>query len=224
MDKYPTQRGTTVALSIPVAHPELFSHRAAADLLAVLVDNPYTGFGIRELSRATDYPHRSVSQAVADLEGVDLVTTEREGPKKLVRINRDRLETPEDPILSIPQAQFHKPVRDLRSELHDELEDVRGIVLFGSVARGEADRRSDIDCFVLLGKNQAIGQQRAHAVVETLQERQYDGDRYTFQILVESVETASQYGDRLREIFAEGLTLHETDALRDMKQEVLTDG
>lgn len=224
MDRNSTQKGTTVALSIPVTHPGLFSHRAAADLLAVLSDNPYTGLGIRELSRVTDYTHRSVSQAVADLEAVDLVTTEQEGPKKLVRINSDRLETPDDPILSIPQPEFHRPVRDLETELRDELKDVRGMVLFGSVARGDADRRSDIDCFVLVGENQAVGQQTAHDVVETLQTRKYDGDRYTFHVLVESDESARQHGDQLRELFAEGRTLHETDALRDVKRETLTDG
>ncbi|MCU4718147.1 winged helix-turn-helix domain-containing protein [Halapricum hydrolyticum] len=106
MDKDSIQKGTTVSLSIPVTHPELFSHRATAELLAVLSDNPYTGFGIRELSRMIDYTHRSVSQAVADLEAVDLVTTEREGPKKLVRINSDRLETPDDPVLSIPHSDY----------------------------------------------------------------------------------------------------------------------
>ncbi|WP_390884655.1 nucleotidyltransferase domain-containing protein [Halapricum hydrolyticum] len=122
------------------------------------------------------------------------------------------------------QSEFHRPVRDLQSGLRTELEDVRGIVLFGSVARGDADRQSDVDCFVLVEEQQALGQQTAYDIVESLQNRRYDGDRYTFHVLVESVETTSQYGDRLREIFAEGLTLFETETLRNVKQEVLTDG
>jgi predicted nucleotidyltransferase len=37
-----------------------------------------------------------------------------------------------------------------REYVKDELESVRGIVLFGSVARGEADRQSDIDLWILV--------------------------------------------------------------------------
>jgi predicted nucleotidyltransferase len=224
MDNNNSQNGMTLELSIPVTHPELFSHRATADILTVLADNPYTGFGIRELSRATEYTHRSVSQAVTDLEAVDFVTTEQEGPKKLVQINRARLDKPDDHVLTIPQAEFHRPVRDLVTELQNHLSGIRGIILFGSVARGEADRQSDIDCFVLVSENQATGQQTAHEVADELHDRRYNDARYTFQILVESVETATQYGQRLQTIFAEGITLVETDTLRQLKQEVLTDG
>ncbi|QSW98145.1 nucleotidyltransferase domain-containing protein [Haloterrigena alkaliphila] len=38
-----------------------------------------------------------------------------------------------------------------RHYIEDELDDVKGIVLFGSVARGTADRQSDIDLWVLVG-------------------------------------------------------------------------
>ncbi|WP_336326801.1 nucleotidyltransferase domain-containing protein [Halovenus sp. HT40] len=194
MDRKNSQLGITLDLSIPVTDPDLFSHRATAQILPLLADNPYTGFGIRELSRATDFTHRSVSQAVADLETADLVTTEQSGPQKLVRINRARLNKQDDPIVAIPQTEFHDPVRDLVAKLKTHLTKIRGIVLFGSVARGEADRQSDIDCFVLVGEKQAVGQQTAHKIVEELHDRRYDGDRYTFQVLVESVETATQYG------------------------------
>jgi predicted nucleotidyltransferase len=224
MDTKNNHLGMTVDLSIPVTDPDLFSHRATAQILTLLADNPYTGFGIRELSRATDYTHRSISQAVADLEAADLVTAEQSGPQKLVRINRARLNKPEDPILAIPQTEFHEPVRDLVTELKAHLTEIRGIVLFGSVARGEADRQSDIDCFVLVGEKQAVGQQTAHKIVEELHESRYNGDRYTFQVLVESVETATQYGQRLQTIFAEGITLSTTETFQQLKQEVLTDG
>lgn len=224
MDVNNNQHGRTLALSIPVTHPELFSHRATADVLAVLADNVGTGFGIRELGRILDRPHRSVSQAVSDLEAVDAVETEREGPKKLVRINSDRLSDPDDPVVSVPQSTFHQPVRVLCRELRTELTDERGIVLFGSVARGTADRQSDIDCFVLVDDDQAVNQQAAHDVVARLHDERFDGERYTFEVLVESVRTAGEYGDRLQEIFAEGITLSDSDDLQQLKREVLADG
>ena len=224
MGRINIQNGTVLGLPVPVPSTDLFSHKCTGEILTVLVDNPYTGFGIRDLSRATDHPHRSVSSAVDDLEAVGFVEIEHAGRKKLVRINRARLSKPDDPIVQIPQHEFHAPVRELVTRLEEALDDIRGIVLFGSVARGDADRRSDIDCFVLVDENQASAQQTADEITAKLNEERFDDDRYRFQVLVESAETAGRYGDRLREIFATGLTLQSSDTLTDLKAEVLTDG
>jgi len=42
----------------------------------------------------------------------------------------------------------------------DEVDDFLGIVIFGSVARGEADRQSDIDCFVVVDGNRTTARRR----------------------------------------------------------------
>jgi len=218
------QRGASLELSVPVPSTDLFRHKSTGEILALLIDNPYTAFGIRDLSRATDHPHRSISSAIDDLEAVGFVEIEHTGRKKLVRINRARLSKPDDPIIQIPQDGFHAPVRELVTRLTDQIEDIHGIVLFGSVARGDADRRSDIDCFVLVDDTQATAQQTADELTSELNEETFDGDRYKFHVLAESVESARQYGDRLREIFATGLTLDGSDALTQLKEEVLTNG
>ncbi|MDZ7746842.1 MAG: nucleotidyltransferase domain-containing protein [Halobacteriales archaeon] len=176
------------------------------------------------MSRATDHPHRSVSSAVDDLEALGFAKIEHTGRKKLVRINRNRLSKPADPIIQIPQDEFHAPVRELVERLTDTVDDIHGIVLFGSVVRGDADRRSDIDCFVLVDGTQATAQQTAHELTSELNEEAFDGDRYKFQVLVESVESVRRYGDRLREIFATGLTLEASETLTQLKEEVLTNG
>lgn len=103
-----------------------------------------------------------------------------------MQINRDRLTAPDDPNLRVPQEEFRDPVRALRERIRDDLDDVTGILFFGSVARGEADRQSEIDCVVRVSDNRANTQRRAHE----LGERRFDGDRYAFQILVESAEFA----------------------------------
>nr|WP_092907875.1 nucleotidyltransferase domain-containing protein [Halostagnicola kamekurae] len=218
------QRGASLELSVPVPSTDLFSHTCTGEILTLLVDNPYTAFGIRDLSRATDHPHRSISAAVDDLEAVGFVEIEHSGRKKLVQINRARLSKPDDPIIQIPQTEFHVPVRELVSRLTDNVDDIHGIVLFGSVARGDADRRSDIDCFVLVDDGRATAQHTADELTSELNEQPFDGDRYKFHVLVESGESARRYGDRLREIFATGLTLERSDALTQLKEEVLTNG
>ncbi len=218
------QRGASLELPVPVPSTGLFSHACTGEVLALLVDNPYTAFGIRDLSRATDHPHRSISSAIDDLEAVGFVDIEHAGRKKLVRINRARLSKPDDPIIQIPQDEFHAPVRELVARLTDSVDDIHGIVLFGSVARGNADRRSDIDCFVLVDGTQATAQQTADELTSELNEEAFAGDRYKFHVLAESVESARRYGDRLREIFATGLTLKASETLTQLKAEVLTNG
>lgn len=217
-------QGTTLAFPVPVPESGLFSHKCTGDVLSVLVDSPHASFGIRDLSRATDHPHRSISAAVEDLAAVGFVDVEHEGPKKLVSIDTDRLDEPEDPILRIPQSEFHAPVRELADRLRAGLDDVEGIVLFGSVAQGTADRRSDVDCFVLVDGGQATAQQTADEITATLGEASFDGDRYSFHVLVESVESARGYGERLEDVFASGLTLEDSETLTELKSTVLTDG
>nr|WP_256548194.1 nucleotidyltransferase domain-containing protein [Natronosalvus rutilus] len=221
MDNNSSQVSTAIDLPVPVPNEGVFRHTACGPILRLLADNPHNTFGIRELGRAIDRPHRSVSLAVDDLESIELVSTSSERGKKLVQINHDRLTRPGDPIFRIPQKEFRDPVRTLRSELLEKLVDITGMLLFGSVARGEADRRSDIDCFVLVRTDRATNQRRAHEISQKLVEQRFDGERYKFQVLVESHESAKRQADRLREIVADGVTLYETDTLSEVKTEVL---
>lgn len=224
MERNSNHNVATLGLPVPVPSRDLFSHGCSAEILALLVDNADSAFGIRELGRVVDASHPSVSSAVDDLAAIGFVETEPAGTKRLVRINRSRLTKPDDPIVQIPQTEFHAPVRELVSRLTDEIGDVRGVVLFGSVARGDADRRSDVDCFVLVDGTQATAQQTADEITSTLSETPFDGNRYKFHVLVESLDSARSYGDRLREIFASGLTLVDSDALTELKEEAFSDG
>lgn len=215
---------TEVSLTVPIParDPLLYRYGATNEILRILVDNPYTEFTARELSRITDYSLRSITQARDVLSANDLIHTRAEGNQKPIRINRSRLSKPDDPVLQLSQAEFHQPVRAAIDQLCERLEGVRGIVVFGSVARGEADRQSDIDLFVLVTETQATNQRRAHELAKQLGQQRFHGDRYAFEVLVESVTSARQYGERLEEIFATGLTIYATDTLAALKQEVLT--
>lgn len=216
--------GGGILVPLPCPETRLFRYAATRDVVNLLADNPTTDFTIRELHRATEHSLDNVRQAVAALEEVDLVTVRPEGNRKLVAINRERLTKPSDPVTLVPQTEFHQPIETAVTRLHDTLEDVRGVVLFGSVARGEADRQSDVDLFVLVEDEQATNQGIAHEVATELSDERFDGERFRFQILVESLDTAEKYGERLREVFTDGITLSETEALRAVKREVLTDG
>lgn len=217
-----TSRATTVELQVPAANPKLFRHKATDDILRLLADNPYESFTIRELSRITDHTTYSVKSAVDVLEDNGIVIAEAEGSSRPVGIDRTRLEKPEEPALRIPQPEFHAPVRAAFDRITSEFDGLRGVLLFGSVARGRADRQSDIDLWVLV--EDANGDQhRANEIAKELDQRRFDGERYEFQILVESVESAHSYADRLRDIFTDAVTLQDSETLRDLKLEVLND-
>ena len=216
--------GMELTLPLPLPNKRLFRYAATSDILALLANNPHTRFSIRDIRRATDHSPSSVTDTVDLLAETDLVQITREGNKKLVQINRNRLTKPDDPILLIPQSEFHDPVRTLVDRLRSRIDNIAGILVFGSVARGEADRSSDIDCFVLVTEEKATAQRIAHEVARDLEEERFDGDRYQFQVLAESVESVTNIGDRLREIFTEGIVLYGTEDLQTAKQEVLTNG
>lgn len=209
---------------MPCPETQLFRYAATRPVLNLLAENRYDRFALRDLERATDHSLDNVRHAVSTLEAVGLVQVTTQGNRKLVQIDRSSLTETSDPITRIPQPEFHQPVRAAVRRLKDELDDVRGAVLFGSVARGEADRRSDVDLFVLVGDRQAANQRKAHELGEELGEERFEGERYRFQIMVESVETAGNYGERLRDILAEGLTLYGSETLRDLRTEVISGG
>ena len=211
----------TVELPIPTPDPNLFRHTATDDLLQLLLDNPYEQFTIRELGRLTDNAAQSVKRAVDVLEANGLVVVEAEGNRRLVGINRTRVTKPDDSILRIPQPEFQGPVRAALDRIRDELAEVHGVLVFGSVARGQADRQSDIDLWVLAGDR--ADQHRANELAKALGQKQFDGDRYEFQILVETLESARSHGDRLEDVFADAITLEDSDTLHDLKHEVMSD-
>lgn len=214
-------QAATIRLPVPAPNPDLFRHKATNDILRLLLDNPYETFTIRELSRLTDHSTYAIKSAVDVLEDNGLVATESDGNRRPVGINRTRVSKPDDPVLQIPQSEFHEPVRTALDRLHTELDDVRGVLVFGSVARGQADRQSDIDLWVLVADSRGE-QHRANEVATELGQERFDGERYEFQVMVETVESAHGYVDRLEDIFTDAITLHESEALQQLKEEVLT--
>lgn len=146
-------RGSSIGLPLPIQGSELFKHSASPHVLNFLSDNPDVNVTLRQLSKITPVSERATREAVDALEANDLIETFHKGNARRVHVNRELLDRPDDPIRSIPQTEFQTPVRVARYYVEDELTDVKGIVLFGSVARGQADRQSDVDLWVLVGSD-----------------------------------------------------------------------
>ncbi|MDJ1434802.1 nucleotidyltransferase domain-containing protein [Halostagnicola sp. A-GB9-2] len=190
-------------------------------MLLFLIRHHDDSFSMTEIAEAVEYTRPTITKVVDVLSNNDLVVEERDGSRRLVQINRDRLTLPDDPSLEIPQSEFHTPVTAATDALLDELDGVLAVVLYGSVARGEADRRSDIDLWVLVREDRMGNQRQANHVRKSLEENTFDGNRYVFEIDVEGLQAVPNYVDDLREILRDGIPIHRTDEFDTVREMVL---
>ncbi|QZP38220.1 nucleotidyltransferase domain-containing protein [Halobaculum magnesiiphilum] len=216
------REGPHVCIPIPVGDRNAFTHDATADILQILTDNPEKTFSNRDLHRLTGKGMGNVNGAVESLEELGVVTVDRDGRANQVQINPEKLVRSDDPITAIPQPEYHAPVRAVRDRIVDRIGDDAGIVLFGSVARGDADRASDIDVFVIIEDGRMNAQREAHGIEDDIASEQFDGDRYEAHIVVETRDSAVTH-DRIRDVITEGITVHDTPVLDDVKREVFAD-
>ena len=154
----------------------------------------------------------------------DLVVESSKQNQRLVQINRERLSIPDDPILRIPQPEFHEPVKTAVDELTATLDNVLGVVLHGSVVRGEADRRSDIDLWVLTQGERAANQREANTIARDLEETEFSGNRYDYDIDVEAVQAVPTYTEDIREIVVSDIPLYQTDDFETVENLLLEEG
>ncbi len=217
------ESGSGVYVQFPLPDERLFRNRAIEDILLLFVRNPHRELTVTELRTVTGHGGDTVQTALDVLEKVHLIETRQEGRKKLISANRDRFHNPDDPLLSIPQEQFRSPVKEFLKRIEQKQgDDLVGVVLFGSVARGEADRASDIDIQVIVENDLTKARREIHDVRQEIEEQKFDGERYELQVLVESTETAESYGEKLQEIFSEGIRLYTTEKLDEVQEAVFS--
>lgn len=210
--------GITISLPIPAIDPGLFKNKSTDDVLLFLCRHRFDEFTIGELAEQTGHSKPTVGRAIDVLEENDILVEKSEGNRRLVQINRNQLSVPDDPYLRIPQREFHEPVKVAVEKLEGVFDGILGIVLYGSVARGEADRRSDIDLWVLVSGNRAEGQRAVNEIERNLEERKFEGDRYDFDIDVETVASVPKYTDDIRDIVTSGITVYETSEFETVEK------
>lgn len=212
-----------IRLPVPLGDPDAFRYGATADILHILVDNPDRAFTNRELHRVTGRGLSGVNAAVDTLEALDVITVDRSGRGNAVRMDPEMLVKPDDPVTAIPQTEYHAPIRAILTELEERVAEDLGVVLFGSVARGTADRTSDIDLFVVVDEDRMQAQREAHTIEQEIADEQFHSERYEAHIVVEPKESAVDH-DRIDDVLAEGLTLRDSPALDTVKRKVFESG
>lgn len=214
------ESGSGVYIEFPLPDERLFRNQAIEDILLLFVRNPHRELTVTDVRSVTGRGGDTVATAIDVLEKADLIETRREGRKKLISANRERFHNPDDPLLSVPQEQFRDPVEAFLDRLDQAETAIVGVILFGSVARGEADRASDIDIQVIVEKDPVTARRELQEIRKQVESQKFDGNRYEIQLLVESVESAKNYGEKLQEIFSEGITLYSTEKLDAVKEAV----
>jgi predicted nucleotidyltransferase len=209
-------------LHLPLPDEQVFRYQAMGEIVQLVSENPTREFGNRELRTLTGYAGPSVTKSLDLLQQLSVLTSRTEGNRTLYSINSDILHESADPLLTIQQKEFRQPIKALIENSLNELDSIVGIIVFGSVARGEADRASDIDCLVLVENEVVKARRRLQDVITTLQQQRFDGERYVFETLVESVQTASNRGAELRPIFQEGIVVQETETLDRVRDTVFS--
>jgi len=211
-------------LDFPFPEERIFRYQAMQDILHHLANNPFEEFTQQELASITGADVSSISRSVELLEKLGVITVSDQRPARIT-IDREHLQRPE-PVFMIPQSEFRQPVQAYLDELEtriqesDELDELIGVVLFGSVARGAADRRSDIDLLIIVAGNLTYGRRVCTSLARDLETKSFDGHRYEFEVLVETPDTAVSHGGDLKEIFDEGLVLDRSDRLQELRQNI----
>ena len=216
--------GASISVSIPPSDPDLFKYKATSDVLLFLTSHRFKNFSLRELAAQIGHSQQSVRRAVNVLSSNGLVVDSPEGNQRLVQINKDQLSIPDEPILRIPQSEYHQPVNTAVMKLQENLTDVVAIILYGSVARGEADRRSDIDLWVLTRTDRAESKREANTIARDLEEEEFGGDRYAYHIDVETVKAIPTYTEDIRDIVVSGIPVYKTADFDTVEALLLEEG
>ena len=218
------EQGVSISVPIPASDADLFKSKATNDILLFLTNHRFEQFSQREVADQIGHSQQTVRRAINTLVENGLVIESPDSNQRLVRINRERLAVPDDPLLRIPQPEFQEPVKAAVDDLTGRLDGVIGIVLYGSVARGEADRRSDIDLWVLTTNDRAPNQREANAVGRDLEDVEFDGNRYAYDIDVETVQGIPTYTEDIREIVVSGIPIYSTNKFETVEKLLLEEG
>jgi predicted nucleotidyltransferase len=216
-----------VSFNFPFPEERVFRYQAMQDILHHLVNNPMEWFTQKELAGITGADISSISRAV-DLLGKLGILEIKEGVPTLIRISQDHLER-DDPLFSVPQEEFRAPIQTFLKEVEsgvegaDEIIELVGVILFGSVARGTADRSSDIDLLLVVDGDLTLARRLGTKIARRLEDRKFGGDRYEFEVLVETPDSALSHCEQLRELFREGILLKRTDGLREVRDALFFD-
>lgn len=128
------------------APAELLFANVPLRLLGLLLMRPEDDFHVREIARLTGVDAGNAHRALRRMEQAGLVLAARSGNQRRYRANPDNPLFPELQGIVRKTVGLADVVREALSPFADRIEQA---FVFGSIARGEAGPRSDVDLMVV---------------------------------------------------------------------------
>lgn len=130
------------------------------EVLEALIDKPGYMFTVNELANDVSGSYNSVNKFLRQLEDLDIVGFQKKGRSHLVQYNQDsRYHDVIKTLLRADNMPLEEAAERYAEELYSDsgLEDqIKSVLLFGSVARGTAGSNSDIDILVLADEDSSV--------------------------------------------------------------------
>lgn len=122
------------------------------EVLEALLDRPDYGFTVKELSDSVSGSYNSVKNFLEKLNAFGIVRFTSKGNYRIVEYDQENdYHNILKSIFKAEGSQRMKIAENYAESLYDRREDeIFSILVFGSVARGTADKNSDIDILVLV--------------------------------------------------------------------------
>ncbi len=132
-----------------------------AKLLVKLLERPTASFSVSELGRMAGLPKASVSNIVAQWQGLGLVLSRQQGRNKLVFLNPKFYLLPELKRIFEKTKNFQKPLlKKLKSMRSWKSPNILAAIVFGSRTRKDYTHSSDLDALIVLKDKDAKATER----------------------------------------------------------------
>jgi predicted nucleotidyltransferase len=189
----------------------VFRYAVARDILLFLGKNRYKQFTISDIARNLDIRPNTgnLRRALQALVLAGLLDEKKEGRGKFLKIKEDVILYPEDPYVQIRQVEFREVVRDIVEKVKRDRRVVK-VILFGGVARGTADRMSDID-FLVVSKDVMVIETKTSKIAHNCRTGKMFDERYGISFRVIDVEELKKPRGFVKDALLEGIVLYERD-------------
>ncbi|UCE73208.1 MAG: nucleotidyltransferase domain-containing protein [Methanomassiliicoccales archaeon] len=197
-------------IKIPIqdeATEKLFRYGYARDVLLFLAKNPNKAFTVSELIDILEIRSRDALTKLLDsMKEANLIQSNRVGRKRFVEINTSLIEKPEDPLFQIPQEEYRGVVKKIIDQIN-KIKQVKNVILFGAIARGTADRMSDIDILVV-GEDVTRLQEKTSKIAYDCRTGKILKQRFEVNIRVITPAELEEPRGFIRDALSEGIMLY----------------